>query len=1416
MLSILISLNCVSLSQGWAYHKLEPADSALGLAKSALKNFLQTPQGAGFTHNTPKLLSIVETDAFLTFMEAWEGLSAEMDRLLAVDRSFTVMLRRARNDALSFVTFEDTEKSKSESGLDVGSLMTKLADFCQPDSSSAFASLLSTAQSAYKAQFVVEGNGPGTPDGTGMYVMWPTRTVYHKFVDEQDGIDDRLFNSSYVTSTQSAPKFLRFLKNFYELPTPTSSSTKSVCTASFEDAAPDGKLLADMQVEEMSDSAVVVGGKIGVDTDRLIMFVMLEISDLLFSDDKARAALLARNIQRHRAQVEEKLYFYFSHKLSPTISATKFQSTWNRKFLMLQDEATEQHGLVTMRQFGPGLAGMEVVYFRQGFSQKLPVITQISDAVKMGGVFGYLMVSINSEDDIIEVKNLYTFDKGTLSEEPRSEKGIVSPVATVSLPVGDDATINEIVGGFTKALYPWKEGNKVNAMLVSDKEFMSSLNITELFLTVVASDEDRVGKTTESDVMPILYDSNGEGTLIPPGSSPSTPTPPAPAPVSQPNEGRDSKVCFMVFFNADNDQESFLRSNFYELTKAPAIESPNIDTWVYFDSRSHEAISTVSDFFPDGSPVFRNPLENVYDETGELLTSQHTAPRIMHWDHDSQKMVAVFSAKNEGNSDLYATFSAFLEVAVTKCMKRGYGDEFFFLLAGPGGGYGGFGGDEDIGIDSSQGSVAFNHLIKKGIVEGLRNVQLEGKPSRLDVMAFDASSMQAIGVLDDLGNLTKHFMAGESVSPGSGFAYEKCEAGSNALDLAQSLLQHYMEVSQGNDDSHGSPKTLSIIRTAHYESFLRAWDDLAAEFEQLLKDDYKFSTLLRRSRNNALSFIAPGDNGLFNLPSGLDIGDFLSTFKGLCEPDSSSTLSSLLRVVEDAYELMVESVGDSPNTPDGTGMYVMWPTQTSYNWAIASNAIGNLRHMNESYIMATTDAPKYLQFLERFFSAEQPSSRSGTSSVCTASLDSVVSFGAQVTQSTDAFTIKGGAGDKVDDTYVKVALDYTPAMPTSSRRLLSSDQRQSQSSDHFLFPRKLWAKFGNESKFEASWDRYFAFLTHNGTKSNELVTLTNLGVNGQAMVEVVYFPKPPSDDLLSFGSTTFSDAYSVGGRYGYLLVSVDGSGSDISINHLYSSKGAVISEIPRGQGVFAPVLSVLFPGKDGTRLGYTVGGPDNTLYPWQAGTSIKLRFERDSDYLKDRPTKYMALALYPVHEDEKDEKTKVLTFEYRYNDDGEAVSLNVQTPMATSIPAEQPPAASPVVKPTIEPTEGFDPDTDRDPTKAPIPSPEDKLTSEPTEACDPDADRDPTKAPISSPEDKPTSEPTEGKDTDSDDEPTKDPTVDETPETMAPVPTSGEETTVTQAPMERGAAPTEVDSSSRLISSVLAVLIPSLATVTMS
>ena len=206
-----------------------------------------------------------------------------------------------------------------------------------------------------------------------------------------------------------------------------------------------------------------------------------------------------------------------------------------------------------------------------------------------------------------------------------------------------------------------------------------------------------------------------------------------------------------MFSFTDNDLEWFIREDNYELTQSEVVKDSSLTTWIYFDHRNYGS----------GEDIF-DQLQNVFDADGDPLTGlKPEGSQYLTYDHDLQKMVVAFDVPGEQNGDDPQVVYNFFQAAMTNCIARG-STEFMALFSSHGGGFYGFGGDENAARKLTQ----INDNIVLALSTALENVP--GAPEMYDVIGFDACLMQALGAADEYYRITNYFLASEAVEPGHG------------------------------------------------------------------------------------------------------------------------------------------------------------------------------------------------------------------------------------------------------------------------------------------------------------------------------------------------------------------------------------------------------------------------------------------------------------------------------------------------------------------------------------------------------------------------------------------------------------------------------------------------------------------------
>ena len=140
-----------------------------------------------------------------------------------------------------------------------------------------------------------------------------------------------------------------------------------------------------------------------------------------------------------------------------------------------------------------------------------------------------------------------------------------------------------------------------------------------------------------------------------------------------------------LFSSLDNNLEYFIREDNYELTQSDVIKDSSLTTWIYFDHRNYGS----------GEDIF-DQLENVYNSAGGELTGQKPeGSQYLTWSHPLQKMIVERNLVGEQNGDDLNVVYNFFVTALTDCVAKG-STEYMAVFSSHGGGFYGFGGDDNI------------------------------------------------------------------------------------------------------------------------------------------------------------------------------------------------------------------------------------------------------------------------------------------------------------------------------------------------------------------------------------------------------------------------------------------------------------------------------------------------------------------------------------------------------------------------------------------------------------------------------------------------------------------------------------------------------------------------------------------------
>lgn len=482
------------------------------MAKDIHTDFLEQMQGN--SHQLPKTLAIVDTELFLTFLAAWETFSAELSkRIDAQDEFLLPNLSRARQIAISFEAYSDDKEQTS--ALDIGSFLATFESLCQPEDGSDLKAARDATVTAYYAMQVASGVGPGTQEATGVHIMWPTRRFYDLY---RPWYDENLFNDSQF-ATQSAPKWLTFLQNYYNASPSLFSSSKSVCVGnptSLTAPTREGQLLLTPSAKQ-DGIAILTQSEVTRSTDEVFVEFGLDLTpgigigrrDLYEVAPKENAGLESQIVreklnsrfgrvhQRRRRLADEDDYLIlFGGTVTGSYDESNFAAAWDGNFFIIGDSANNSEP-VYASQNGGGSKDIPVFYYPNDISVSsadFPRGTTVDEAIALGGVFGYLTIAYDGTTGLItDSATLYTETRETFSETPRSAGGKIVPILFTEGSInGADAPI--YVGGFFGTVVDWTEENSITFTVQGWKttlEERAQLGLETVVVTMLAIDNEK-------------------------------------------------------------------------------------------------------------------------------------------------------------------------------------------------------------------------------------------------------------------------------------------------------------------------------------------------------------------------------------------------------------------------------------------------------------------------------------------------------------------------------------------------------------------------------------------------------------------------------------------------------------------------------------------------------------------------------------------------------------------------------------------------------------------------------------------------------------------------------------------------------------------------------------------------------------
>jgi hypothetical protein len=186
----------------------------------------------------------------------------------------------------------------------------------------------------------------------------------------------------------------------------------------------------------------------------------------------------------------------------------------------------------------------------------------------------------------------------------------------------------------------------------------------------------------------------------------------------------------------------------------------------------------------------------------------------------------------------------------------------------------------------------------------------------------------------------------------------------SALGIAENLYNNFLSHSSAGDDT--VPKLLSIADMSKFSNFLSAFDSLSEELNREMLKDQNVRNIIKRAHIESIAFVGGTDPVDTAFPSSIDVGSFLDQFKLFCEPQGGSELDLRLQEAAALYASQFISRGVGPGAPiAATGMSIMFPRKEMMEKD--NDLYQNL--LDTSYHTSTKDLPRWLEFLENYYSS---------------------------------------------------------------------------------------------------------------------------------------------------------------------------------------------------------------------------------------------------------------------------------------------------------------------------------------------------------------------------------------------------------------------------------------------------------------
>lgn len=239
--------------------------------------------------------------------------------------------------------------------------------------------------------------------------------------------------------------------------------------------------------------------------------------------------------------------------------------------------------------------------------------------------------------------------------------------------------------------------------------------------------------------------------------------------------------------------------------------------------------------------------------------------------------------------------------------ERYSADHTYLIFWDHGGGYGGFGSDENSG----------NMLSLANITSVFNETQF--KP---EVIGFDACLMSELEVAATLSPYGKYFIGSEEIEPGSGWEYAKW-----MKTLAQNPSQDPLNVSRTIVDTFvdapgDAGRTLSVLDLELMPDIANQLEDLGVSLSQVMEESTGFRVIGKAYRNSTKFAQEPGNDGGTSVDLSLLVQYLISHVSG-AEKAAASINESINKAV--LYERHDKYISDA------RGLSIMDPQGTSHD-----------------------------------------------------------------------------------------------------------------------------------------------------------------------------------------------------------------------------------------------------------------------------------------------------------------------------------------------------------------------------------------------------------------------------------------------------------------------------------------------------